>query len=129
MSDDARPFPVQKEYRRDGKWGRKPACSVPWWLAEEAYRYYAALYGRKQSLERLAERGGFGRDELLSLLRYEDSDGMGELLKAALKAAQELRGVFLAGQLSEDGCRVLNGLLRAIQHRQDAEASKEGERA
>jgi len=42
---------------------------VPWWLAEIAYRHYVRLYGRAQSLERLAERGGFGRYELISLIR------------------------------------------------------------
>ena len=33
--------------------------SVPWWIAERAYREYSRLYGDSQSLERLAERGGF----------------------------------------------------------------------
>jgi len=45
--------------------------SVPWWLAKEAYAYYTQQYGQKQSLERLAERGGFGPKELLGLLRRE----------------------------------------------------------
>lgn len=45
---------------------------VPWGLAERAYERYAQLYGRSQSLERLAERGGFGLAELGFLLRgYE----------------------------------------------------------
>ena len=46
-------------------------CTVPWWLAEIAYEYYSSRHGTSQSLERLAERGGFGRAELLSLLRRE----------------------------------------------------------
>lgn len=70
--DDIKPFPIQAgSSYRDSK-GRKvyPVVShVPWWLAEEAYRYYSACYGTQQSLERLAERGGFGRKELLMLLR------------------------------------------------------------
>jgi hypothetical protein len=45
--------------------------SIPWWLAEEAYKVYSAHFGNDQSLERLAERGGFGREELLWLLRDE----------------------------------------------------------
>lgn len=59
--DDTRPFPIQ---------GDRPS-SIPWWLAEEAYKEYLHLYGRhgSQTLERLAERGGFGRKELLELLR------------------------------------------------------------
>ncbi len=42
---------------------------VPWWLAEEAYLEYSRLYGKDQTLERLAERGGFSRNELLMFLR------------------------------------------------------------
>lgn len=38
--------------------------SIPWDVAELAYSKYAALYGRSQSLERLAERGGFGASEM-----------------------------------------------------------------
>lgn len=44
---------------------------IPWWLAELAYVYYAEHY-HGQSLERLAERGGFGMVELISFLRRED---------------------------------------------------------
>ena len=43
------------------------AQSVPWIFAERAYRYYAQRYGRDQSLERLAERGGFGASEFACL--------------------------------------------------------------
>ena len=59
---DDRPFPIQDDYSI-------PPCTVPWWLAEEAYKVYSAKYGTGQSLERLAERGGFGREELTRLLR------------------------------------------------------------
>jgi len=44
--------------------------SVPWPVAEEAYTEYAAQYGSLQTLERLAERGGFGASEIATLL-YE----------------------------------------------------------
>lgn len=37
---------------------------IPWSVAEIAYGAYAAKYGRSQSLERLAERGGFGWSEM-----------------------------------------------------------------
>lgn len=69
-SDDSRPFPIQAELSTS-RWGRQKACTIPWWLAKEAYEFYLEHYGRynAQSLERLAERGGFGREELLSLLR------------------------------------------------------------
>ena len=41
--------------------------SVPWGVAERAYQEYARRYGRSQSLERLAERGGFSEGELDAL--------------------------------------------------------------
>lgn len=71
-----RRFPIQAETRpiwRDG--GREdmkmytyPAFTIPWAVAEIAYAQYVAWFGGTQSLERLAERGGFGADELLMLL-------------------------------------------------------------
>lgn len=44
--------------------------SIPWWLAEIAFEYYHENW-REQSLERLAERGGFGVAELVGLIRRE----------------------------------------------------------
>ena len=41
--------------------------SIPWEVAEIAYGAYSKLYGSSQSLERLAERGGFGWCEMDSL--------------------------------------------------------------
>jgi hypothetical protein len=38
--------------------------AIPWGLAERLYAVYAADGHGSQSLERLAERGGFGRGEL-----------------------------------------------------------------
>lgn len=68
MLDDTRPFPVMGEHRipRDG--GPVARCTIPWWLAEEAYRDYARRYGGGQTLDELAARGGFSRDELLDHL-------------------------------------------------------------
>ena len=69
----ARRFPIQQETRTVG-WGatvaiqRNKSFTVPWSVAEEAYKVYAARYGTQQSLDRLAERGGFGARELLWLL-------------------------------------------------------------
>jgi hypothetical protein len=37
---------------------------IPWSVAEVAYNAYSAKYGSSQSLERLAERGGFGWCEM-----------------------------------------------------------------
>lgn len=61
-------FPIQAEIQGKSSW---PATKIPWWLAEIAYKHYVELFGGNQSLERLAERGGFGREELLKLLRKE----------------------------------------------------------
>ena len=68
---DIRPFPIQQ------------GGTVPWWLAEIAYEHYASLFGRGQSLERLAQRKGFGREELVGLLRQRDAQALfkGEELK------------------------------------------------
>ena len=38
--------------------------TIPWSLAERAYVDYSRRYGTNQSLERLAQRGGFGPTEL-----------------------------------------------------------------
>ena len=42
--------------------------TVPWSHAEEAYKEYSVRYGTSQSLERLAERHGFGVSEIVILL-------------------------------------------------------------
>lgn len=54
-------FPIQSEVGHE-------RSSIPWWLAELAYKEYSRRYGTEQSLERLAERGGFGHAELLAFL-------------------------------------------------------------
>lgn len=70
-----RTFPMQG----GGEWAMGPnGCvyrlggQIPWGLAEVAYRNYVKHYGSSQSLERLAERGGFGWSELLYLLTDDD---------------------------------------------------------
>lgn len=72
MSDNARSFPIQGSLRDELPCGSAPASKIPWWLAEVAYAQYAKLFGTQQSLDRLAERGGFGRGELLMLLRGQN---------------------------------------------------------
>lgn len=42
-------------------------------VAEAAYEEYAAQYGTSQSFDRLHERGGFGVEELLSLLTEREA--------------------------------------------------------
>lgn len=43
--------------------------SIAWSEHLEAWNRYAARYGTSQSAERVAERGGFGYEELLIFLR------------------------------------------------------------
>lgn len=69
-----KPFPIQAV---DTYTGTK--VTVPWHHAEEAYKEYAACYGTSQSLERMAERHGFGAAEIVMLLvnrikRLENQD-------------------------------------------------------
>ena len=68
------PFPIQggDSYREHGDHGALihiQPCTIPRWLAEVAYEVYAERFGDDQSLDRIAERGGFGRMELLQLLK------------------------------------------------------------
>jgi hypothetical protein len=53
-----KPFPIQG------------GGSIPWWLAEVAFEYYHEQW-KGQSLQRIAERGGFGVQELIGLIRRE----------------------------------------------------------
>jgi len=48
--------PVQADRQR-------PAGSITWAEHLAVYEAYARKYGRSQSAERIAERGGFGYDE------------------------------------------------------------------
>lgn len=52
-------FPLQTDRR-----ATPGPVSIPWSVAEIAYGEYASRYGRGQSLERLAERGGFSWGEM-----------------------------------------------------------------
>jgi hypothetical protein len=60
--------PVQGDYRRVGT--RVPG-TIAWAEHLEAFESYAARYGRSQSAERIAERGGFGYLELVDFLGHE----------------------------------------------------------
>ena len=65
MGNKNRQFPIQGETPKQQK------TYIPWWLAEIAYEYYSERFGNDQSLERIAERGGFGRRELVWFIRKE----------------------------------------------------------
>lgn len=69
-------FPIQSDsYRsKNGKMIHCPPTSIPWWLAEIVYTAYSKKFGNSQSIERLAERGGFGIYELIYLLHLFNLD-------------------------------------------------------
>lgn len=73
-----RRFPIQSEhYDPKCRWGSPHSCpnneefrvpfprTIPWADAEKAYKTYSRRYGTSQSLERLAERAGFGGYEFV----------------------------------------------------------------
>ncbi len=89
-ADAARVFPIQKAAR--GYKGAAAPLSIPWSVAEKAYGAYASRYGTDQSLERMAERGGFGVEEMDALYppwRNEVSEIT--TLRAALSREREAR--------------------------------------
>lgn len=55
MKDKEKLFPIQQ------------GNPIPWSMAEQAYLTYSRLFGIDQSLQRLAERGGFGVQEFACL--------------------------------------------------------------
>lgn len=65
--------PVQGEYLMHGGRvvGMSPGGTITWAEHLEAFERYAAKYGRDQSAERIADRGGFGINELRQLLGHE----------------------------------------------------------
>ena len=78
-----RSFPIQSER------GAKPhPLSSPWSVAELAYSVYSGHYGRSQSLETLARRGGFGPGEMDMYL--PDWRERCDQLAAARREAEEM---------------------------------------
>ncbi len=77
-TEDCQPFPIQGETVDRTIY---PACTVPEWLAKLAYNEYARRH--QQGFERIAERGGFGRAELVALIR-------GDYIKGIQKAQEDL---------------------------------------
>ena len=55
MADESKRFPML-----DGP-------SIDWITAKKIYEMYSCLYGYGQTLERIAERGGFGWSEVTHL--------------------------------------------------------------
>ena len=76
--DDTRPFPIQGN-SFSGRPAYEKPCTIPWWLAERAYKYYSEIYGKQRTIERIAERGGFGRLEIIRFLRRDVKGKMDDL--------------------------------------------------
>jgi len=66
MENAKRMFPMQGD-------GYDKGPSIPWWLAERIYKLHCDVYSNSQSLERLAERHGFGWSEVPVLCREWES--------------------------------------------------------
>ncbi len=72
---DIDPFPIQADHLDRTEF---PACSIPNWLATLAHREYTRR-GHNQSAQDIARRGGFGRAELVALIRGEyTAEGLGK---------------------------------------------------
>lgn len=63
-SGDVRWFPIVTPAHHHDKDCKAYPPRIPWHVAELAYSVYAARWGGSQSLERLAERGGFHPGEM-----------------------------------------------------------------
>lgn len=88
---DDRPCPVQEP-----KGGR--VVAIPWGLAERLY----PAYGHDQTLERLAERGGFSRGEL-GMLSVGMYSGERSLIRGGFQTSYPLLDLYLEAQRVRGG--------------------------
>lgn len=61
-NDSIRWFPLQRELSTSAV--KAGPLLIPWVVAEKAYAEYVKQHGTRQSMERLAQRGGFGWGEM-----------------------------------------------------------------
>lgn len=73
------------------------AGTVPWSEAEKAYEKYVSFFGKSQSLERLAERAGFGIGEFCALYCGLKPMGLSQakIEKAIVVVSMELKDVWI----------------------------------
>lgn len=67
---------------------------IPWALAEVIYAAYDRLYGHDQTLEKMAERGGFGWaevGEMFTALQRRDRLLWRELMERAGRTPEDIR--------------------------------------
>jgi hypothetical protein len=96
-------FPLQKTRGPTGP------TSVPWAVAEKAWAAYSTLYGRDQSVERMAERGGFTWGEMDELFPgWKDAtDAWKKLEQERNVAVADLSAVVNAWRTGEPGVAVV----------------------
>ena len=66
------PDPKELERIRERTFPIQKGTDVPWAMAQRAYVYYSEQYGNTQSIERMAQRGGFGWQEFACFLAGHD---------------------------------------------------------
>ncbi len=120
-----RMFPLQISRNKDVQPG---PLSIPWSVAEKAYGAYAREYGRDQSMERMAERGGFGWCEMDTLYPQwrAEVDEIADLRERNRKLFEALDGIHedCANKLDDDYVFALCVLKEERAHR-EREASDE----
>lgn len=86
----ARVFPIIADL--GGKVKAHP-LRVPWSVAEKAFSVYSGLYGNEQSLDRLAERGGFhaGEMDMFHPTWREEAGEIADLTARLAAAESQLR--------------------------------------
>lgn len=121
-TDTPTPFPVMTSPQ-----GRAHPTTIPWSVADLAYSVYSKKYGHRQSLKKLAVRGGFWSgemDELLpdwrercseiTALRAELSAKSAELTKAQAALAEQEGYVRVPKEPTEDELRAISLALREM---------------
>ncbi len=71
-----------EKLRKERKFPMQNGPAIPWLLAELLYVGYSACYGTDQTLERIAQRGGFGWGEIEQF--WTHSRGFRDAITAAL---------------------------------------------
>lgn len=90
-------FPILREYRYKGP---VYPTKIPWSVADKAYSWYRDRYGNTQSLEVIADRGGFSpseMDEQFPNWREESSEifQLKKQLDECRKSEKELSDAYL----------------------------------
>lgn len=68
MADENRRAPIQGTWKPKWHPAYIPYGTITWTEHLQVYACYAARYGRNQSAEKIADRGGFGFQEATDLL-------------------------------------------------------------